>query len=452
MIVRSNKHVFFGTALLVACVLSWWLWSTPQVYAEENVDELRQLIEDRHEQLREIEEEIKKFEAQLDEVGRDKQSLQNTINTLDISRKKILTDIRATETKIGATDLEIRELDREITIKELQIGRDTDAIVMSFQTVDELEDTTLLETLLNHDSLAEVWDSIEEQTQFQESLRDDIRALGALKNEYMIAKDKLLGKKGELSTLKDELSGEKSALDQTRDQKNDLLEVTQNKEVNYQMILAEKKAARDKFEQELRAYESQLQFALDRSTIPPVGSGVLAWPFEPGYMTGCLAYENALGNKQCLTQYFGNTQFAQSGAYNGNGHNGIDFRTPIGTKILAALSGLVVGTGNTDAVSGCYSYGKWVLVEHANGLSSLYAHLSSIGVSEGQQLTTGQLVGYSGNTGYTTGPHLHFGLYASAGVKVQKLGDIPGRPITGCSPVAIPIAGFEAYLNPLDYL
>jgi murein DD-endopeptidase MepM/ murein hydrolase activator NlpD len=190
---------------------------------------------------------------------------------------------------------------------------------------------------------------------------------------------------------------------------------------------------------------------LDKSTVPVAGSGALAWPFEPSYVASCPSYASALGNPNCITQYFGNTAFAQSGAYNGNGHNGVDFRASVGTKIVSALTGTVRATGDTDQTPGCYSFGKWVLVDHPNGLSTLYAHLSAISVGAGQGVGTGALIGLSGNTGYSTGPHLHFGVYAKAGVKVQRLGDFTGK-VTGCSSAQIPVAAYTAYLNPLDYL
>jgi murein DD-endopeptidase MepM/ murein hydrolase activator NlpD len=108
---------------------------------------------------------------------------------------------------------------------------------------------------------------------------------------------------------------------------------------------------------------------------------------------------------------------------------------------------VVKGTGNTDSQRGCYSYGKWVLIEHPNGLSTLYAHLSVIGVTVGQSVTSGQVIGYSGRTGYATGPHLHFGVYATQGVKVVQF-----TSSINCKNVSIPIADPTAYLNPLSYL
>jgi murein DD-endopeptidase MepM/ murein hydrolase activator NlpD len=198
--------------------------------------------------------------------------------------------------------------------------------------------------------------------------------------------------------------------------------------------------------------ESQLRIIIDPSSIPPYGKGILRWPFSNNQMQGCTAYKKSLGNINCITQYFGNTPFATKNpqVYSGGGHNGVDFRSSIGTKIQAALTGTIMGTGNTDSQRGCYSYGKWILVKHNNGLSTLYAHLSYISVRKGQNVSTGDVIGFSGNTGYSTGPHLHFTVYASQGVEIKRLGDV--KKITNCGNVSIPIAPLDAYLNPLSYL
>ncbi len=421
------------------------------VRAEESVAELREKIGSKRTELARIEAEIAKFEQELTVVGAEKQTLQKAINTLDISRKKLQGEIRATETKIGATDLEIRELTREIEVKRLEILKNTDAIGESFRAVDELEQASIIETLLTHSSIAEVWDTVAAQQQVIESLREEITLLKSLEEEYASAKMNSEEKKTELAGLYDELSGEKKALDTTRTQKDRLLTETKSEESEYQKLLAERKAAREQFERELASYEAQLKFVLDKSTVPVAGSGALAWPFEPSYVASCPAYTSVLGNAHCITQYFGNTAFAQAGAYNGKGHNGVDFRASVGTKITSALTGTVRATGDTDQTSGCYSFGKWVLVDHPNGLSTLYAHLSAISVGTGQGVGTGALIGLSGNTGYSTGPHLHFGVYAKAGVKVQRLGDFTGK-VTGCSSTQIPVAAYTAYLNPMDYL
>jgi LysM repeat protein len=88
-----------------------------------------------------------------------------------------------------------------------------------------------------------------------------------------------------------------------------------------------------------------------------------------------------------------------------HGHNGVDFGGPIGTSIKAAASGTV-----TVARSGGYNggYGSYVVISHPNGTQTLYAHMSSVGVSVGQKIGQGEYIGAIGNTGKSTGPHLHF--------------------------------------------
>lgn len=420
--------------------------------AQEDAQALKEKILERNKQLLQLDREIKQYQSTLDQVSMEKQSLQSAVKTLDVSRSKVSTDIKATETKIVTTDLTIQELQQQISTTEVLINRNTEVIAHAIQKIDELESNSFLETLLAGDSMSEVWDSIAALSAFQSSLRGQVKDFLATKRSYENAKSEEAGKKEELSSLKGELSDRKKVLDTTHNEKNQLLSTTKEKESNYQKMLAEKKRQRELFEKELRNYESQLKFVLDKSTIPTAGASVFSWPFEQGYFADCPSFASALGNPHCITQYFGNTPFARSGAYSGNGHNGIDFRAPIGTKIIAALSGTVVGVGNTDTAPSCYSFGKWVLVRHNNGISTLYSHLSTISTAVGAQLATGGVIGYSGATGYATGPHLHFGVYASDGVSIKRFADDPSRPVTACYNVPIPIAAHSAYLNPMDYL
>lgn len=83
-------------------------------------------------------------------------------------------------------------------------------------------------------------------------------------------------------------------------------------------------------------------------------------------------------------------------------HSGVDFGTPLGTPILAVLDGVVVTAGPGGG------YGNVVIVKHADGLSTVYAHLSIIYVKPGEFVKQGQVIALSGNTGVSTGPHLHF--------------------------------------------
>jgi murein DD-endopeptidase MepM/ murein hydrolase activator NlpD len=88
-----------------------------------------------------------------------------------------------------------------------------------------------------------------------------------------------------------------------------------------------------------------------------------------------------------------------------HGYNGVDYGMPIGTQIFASAAGTVLISKSTGYNGG---YGGYVVIKHNNGTQTLYSHLSNTTVSVGQTVTQGQLIGYSGNTGKSTGPHLHF--------------------------------------------
>ncbi len=89
-----------------------------------------------------------------------------------------------------------------------------------------------------------------------------------------------------------------------------------------------------------------------------------------------------------------------------HGYNAVDLAAPIGTATLAAASGTVVTAKSDGGWNG--GYGHYVVIKHSNGVQTLYAHLGTVLVSPGQQVVQGQVLGYVGMTGKTTGPHIHF--------------------------------------------
>lgn len=86
-------------------------------------------------------------------------------------------------------------------------------------------------------------------------------------------------------------------------------------------------------------------------------------------------------------------------------HTGVDFSIPSGTKVVAAMAGTVLETGS---VSWGPSYGISVIIDHGQGIRAIYAHLSALKVKKGDKVEEGELIGLSGNSGNSTGPHLHF--------------------------------------------
>lgn len=418
----------------------------------ETEEEIKERIEAHNDKIKALEEEIQIYQKELNVLGAQKQTLQSAIKTLDVSRQQTGTQIRATENKIAATNLKLQELSGEISRKEYLIELDKQTVAQSIRDIDSEGDNTLIEQLFSSVSLADAWEAMDTKAMLGQALRAHASALARDKQELTVKKVEETGKKQELSSHSSTLKNEKKTLDIQKAEKDKLLTQTKSQESTYQSIIAEKRAQQKAFEAELSALENSLK-SVGAAEIPAVGAGILAWPYTAAFKESCNGKTAALGNAYCITQYFGNTAFSTANAqiYNGNGHNAIDIGMPVGTPVLAALSGTVLATGNTDTAPGCYSFGKWVMVKHANGLATLYSHLSSIGVAKGQPVATGEVIGNSGMTGYATGPHLHFGVYAAAGVQITTLGAYRGAT-TPCANTPMPVAPKNAYLNPMSYL
>ncbi len=423
-------------AFLVGLLLLPVLFSGGEfVHAQSEVERLQNEITQKNSRLSEIEKEIAQFEAALKEVGAEKSTLQKAINQLELERKKVQADIRYTENKISSTDLEINKLTLEIGVTENDILRNEEAIREILRSMNKADNESLVEVLLRHDNISEFWNAFEELETVKDSMSNKIASLSLLKEDLENKRQENTKHRDELVDLKTQYSDQQDILTNNTATKAELLSATKNEEAEYQKMLKERQEARETLMAEVRDIESQLQFILDPSTIPSAGTAVFRWPVDNPY----------------ITQYFGYTKFAlQSGAYKNNMHNGMDLGASVGTKIYAPLTGTVRASGNTDLVPGCYSWGKWALVDHPNGLSSLFAHMSQVAVAPGQTVQTGDIIGYVGNTGYSTGPHLHFTVYVSDGVEVKQFNQF--KAVTSCGSALSPFAAVEAYLNPLDYL
>lgn len=102
------------------------------------------------------------------------------------------------------------------------------------------------------------------------------------------------------------------------------------------------------------------------------------------------------------TNYQFSARFGQPGGWSSGYHTGLDFAAPTGTPVFSALAGKVVESGWGGA------YGNHLVIRHDNGVKTLYAHLSSASVKQGDEVLRGQRIGSVGTTGNSTGPHLHF--------------------------------------------
>ncbi len=200
-------------------------------------------------------------------------------------------------------------------------------------------------------------------------------------------RNEIESKKAELVRTRTQLEAREAELAAARDTKAAALdEVTSNI---------------DHLEADVSDLQDQIQQQLQQATATPGVAPLQAGPVQ-GASGGWIWPVNGT-----LTSPFGYRW--------GRMHEGIDISVPEGTPIRAAKAGTVVIAAYTGG------YGNYTCVDHGGGLSSCYAHQSSYAVSPGDSVAQGEVIGYSGNTGSSTGPHLHFEIRVNGGA-VDPLG------------------------------
>ncbi|MES3005546.1 MAG: peptidoglycan DD-metalloendopeptidase family protein [Patescibacteria group bacterium] len=404
--------------------------SQSSIVGAATAEELQSKIEEQRKLIQDLDQRIKEYSELTDKTSQEAKSLNDVINQLKQNQKVLDLDISKTRAQITKASLDIEDLDNKIVDSKTRIANYKDAIETSIKDINQKEQTGLIEIFLAKKSLSSILNEIDQLSQFNRQIGGAIEQLDSEKRKLQQTQDTKIATKDELIKFQNQLTDKKKVIEYNKAEQARALKETENKKKSYQQLLDEQLAKKAAFEKELFAYESQLKYTLDPSSIPAAGNTVFSWPLD----------------KVTITQRFGKTS-ASGRLYVSGSHNGVDFGAKIGTPVKAVLSGTVVGTGDTDITCPRASFGRWVFIKHDNGLSTIYGHLSVISAQQGQRVNTGDIIGYSGNTGYSTGPHLHISAYASDAVSVQQ------RPSTSCGGkiYTMPIAPVDAYLDPMVY-
>lgn len=407
--------------------------------ASSTPSDLQTQIDAHNAQIADLDKQIAQYQQQLDAVSAKKQTLQGTLTQINLLIKKTTATINVTKNRIGATQLQITQLSNGIADKQSSISNEQASIAEAFRRLDAVDSMPLIIAALSSSNISAVWEDVDAIVSFQSALAGDIAQLQQDKRSLSNSKTVAESKKQQLVLQQQTLLTQQGSLSAQRQSQNDLLAQTKSQESAFQALINQKIAQEASLQQALTDLQAKYNVAVNPNSFPPPTPGMMSWP-----VAGTIR----------ITQYFGNTPFSQAHAslYSGNGHDGLDIAAPIGTPIHSALSGVILATGNTDAIRGCYSFGKWVMIKHGNGLNTMYAHLSQISVIAGQQVSTGDVIGFSGETGYATGPHLHFGVYVSAVTQIIPLGQATKTSLTPCHLAVMPVPPVSGYLNPLNYL
>ena len=221
----------------------------------------------------------------------------------------------------------------------------------------------------------------------KDKLEAQRRQLASLESDALHTQQKIAEKKAEQQEVMDEAKAQRAAAEQMEAElqasSNDIMRRIQAHEAK---IRAQQEAARRQAEAAARAAKAAGRKAPPVPVYKPkvIGTGRLSRPCG-GPVTSPFGYR--------IHPIFHTKIY----------HAGVDFGVPSGTPIHAADSGVVIYAG-----SGMRGYGNVVIIDHGGGLSTLYAHNSSLTVRAGQSVSKGQVIARAGSTGYATGPHCHF--------------------------------------------
>lgn len=419
--------------------VSIFLFTTAQAATYQ---ELKDSINEKSVELQNIQAERQKILNTLSELDKKGVTLQSDIekNTYQINQLNL--GIKSSQINIEKLGLEIESLGYEIKALEAKSGLGKEAIVKLLRELREKENENFLIILLKNQSLAESVSEAQNLLNLNNGLTLELTALRQLHEERSQKLNEISRKKSEQELENFNQRNRKLIIEDQKAERQNLLALNKKQEKVYQQKVQELEKIQADISAEIEEIEDKLRKEINPTILPTPRPGVLETPLSV----------NLIEN---LTQNYGATEFAQS-AYSSQFHNGIDIRASVGTPVFAAESGRVIAVGNTDSYCPPIwygrkryggSYGKYIVIKHENNLSTLYSHLSLQSVRVGAIIKRGDLIGYTGNTGFTTGPHLHFSVYANIYGAGEKLLSPEIKSSVRCGPQP-----YGATLNPLDYL
>ncbi len=324
--------------------------------------------------------------------------------------KNIENQIKATEQKIKSLGDQIVEKEgviniktQEIVTKESELSREITRQHDTIKVIYEIGSSNKTINLITSSSLTEAVDKTSYLSALESRLEKNIDEIKLLKDELTKQKKDLEDEKEGLENIKIEQQKYKFGLDRQKTTKGGLLKDVRIQQTEFEKIVEEAKKEYINVNSELYRITESARSKNKRTGDKKIGDMVFSWP-----------------NSGPTTASFGVPTPVQS--Y----HTGLDIDGQIGDSVLAASDGTVSFVGGTSN----YGYGLYIKIDHGQGVSTLYGHLSGFAVNEGDQVKKGELIGYMGNTGFAIafgsgdGSHLHFEVRED-GVPVNPLIYLP---------------------------
>ena len=324
------------------------------------------------------------LEEQLADVEADQAEAQQRRQLLQAQLDAINNEIENIDKQIAYYDQEIAQKEEEQAEAEANEEAQYELFCQRVRAMEEEGTVSYWSILFNSESFSELLDRLADIDAVMDYDNQVMDELIAIREEIIALRTQLETSRAEEQAARDQQAAKQAEQQAKVAEAQELLDQINADvaEVNRQLD-AESEAAAE-IQAEIAQKQKQLEEQRRQNNITIDSETSYLWPL-PGYYR--------------LSSLFGYRIHPITGE--AHSHTGIDIPAPGNTPILACKSGQVV----TSAYH--YSYGNYVVIDHGNGNSTLYAHMSSRAVSEGDMVTQGQTIGYVGTTGSSTGNHLH---------------------------------------------
>lgn len=343
----------------------------------------------------------RELSRELQKASEDVRKEAQNKDALDKQIKVVQNQIDVSNSYINALDKEIQEIETQIEEIKANMKEKIAILKKSLSSIYVAGDTSTLDIILGAKDFEDFLDKID-------IVRSVSGTMQKLIDELQADLDKIKQKEHDLQEDKKEQEEENKNLEKSRISLQDLLD--KSEALLAKLEDSEKKVKReiDQNDEEIKAVDAQIQkyyeeqkrkeeearrlaqqqkkYAAVSEDIPVVYKGGFIWPV-PGFSKITSGYTDT----ESRAHMHGAIDIAGRGVY--------------GAKIVASSSGKVI-LANTDGRGG--GYGNYVVIDHGNGVSTLYGHMSNVTVKVGQVVSGGQQIGNVGSTGFSTGPHLHF--------------------------------------------
>lgn len=370
--------ILLAVVMLLSILLPALSMLSGAAVTQDDIDKLKNQISQNSAQIKEVEKKLKEVQGEKSDAQAQKKLLEQKISLLN-------SQISDTQLMIAEYDGMIEEKTVEIAALETKEAEQYELFCRQVRDMEETGSVSYLSILFSASSFTELLDYSMMISEVMEYNNGVIDALKATQEELEGVRAELEATRADEEKLKAVQEANKAELLEQEAQVDALLAEIKALEADYKEELDQYEEASKKLDSQLESAEKKYQeqlAALDATT------GDWYWPL-PGryYISSTFAYR-----KHPTTGKWSH-------------HTGNDIPASSGTEIHVAKDGIVTDVGKNSV------YGNYILVSHGNGYSTFYAHMkSSAIVKEGAKVTKGQVIGYVGTTGWSTGNHLHFEL------------------------------------------